>query len=345
MTQPLTANVILELQPGIPQPPLTLGQMYKSACASDDQTIVHWREIWLNNMRKNKARFGSFAENGIGTIFGKMDGRPCIIAGAGPSLALNIGKLKNRPKTMGLVSCLHSFHAMEDAEACPDYYVTLDAGPITVEEVTEGGTKTADEYWAITKDRTLVAYIGTHPELLEKWQGKVVFFNAPIPDNVLRDEIEKIEPYYQWISNGGNVLGACMYLAKGWLGSPTTIFIGADFSFSNRDKRRFHAWDSKYDASIGNTLRTSDIYGNSVHTWPSYWNFKLWFDYVTMTLPGFYINASESGIFGAYKEGNIDSVKQFTIDKVFEMFSLHEQLRYQAENPSVHSRLSDIILV
>ena len=339
------STIVLEYAPTIPDPPIPLGNMYRAACSADDVTINSWQDKWVANIKANKEKFGSFKANSIGQEFGKFAGKPCIIAGSGPSLAKNASLLKSRPKEMVLVSCLHNFHFMEDNEAEVDYYVTLDAGPVTIEEVYEGGTKSPDEYWALTEKRTLIAYIGTHPDLLAKWRGKVLFYNAPIPSLELRGRITEIEPFHTWISNGGNVLGACLYFAKGYLGCHVTIFVGADFSFSNEYSVRFHPWASKYDANAGNVIKTSDIFGNSVKTWGSYWNFKLWFDYVVYTLPGIYINATEGGIFGAYREGNIQRLLQMDLSYVIEMFSMHEKLRYQAENPDNYGNQSDIILV
>lgn len=340
-----TSTIVLELQPTIPAPPSSLRDMYRSACSADDVTIDAWQEKWLANMRANKAMFGCFADHSAGQEFEKFVGRPVIVAGAGPSLKKNVHLLGSRPKQIGLVSCLHNFHFMEDHNANVDYYVTLDAGPITIEEVTEGGTKTEDEYWELTANRTLIAYIGTHPDLLKKWKGKVLFFNAPVPSAAFRQKMDEIEGFHQWISNGGNVWGASLYFAKAFLGSQTTIFVGTDFSFSNEYSVRFHPWESKYDANAGHYMKAVDIYGNAVKTWQSYYNFKLWADYVVYVLPGIYINATEGGIFGSYREGNIQKLLQMDLAQVFEMFSLHEKIRYQAENPSMRTAQSDIILV
>jgi hypothetical protein len=338
------ATLTLELQPYIQAPPQTLNSMYASACSSDGPTIQAWRSKWIANITQNSKNFGPFASKGIGNLFQSWLGSPVIVAGSGPSLALNIGKLKNRPKCIKLISCLHNFHAMEDNDAEVDYYVSLDAGPITVHEVSEGGSRTPDEYWELTAKRKLVAFIGSDPELLTKWRGELYFFNAPVPDTSYMEEVSAIDPLHQYISNGGNVLGACLYFAKGWLGAVSTIFVGADFAFSNREKVKFHYWDSQYDKSIGETLRVVDIYGNSVRTWPSYWNFKLWFDYVSMVCPGHYINATEGGCFGAYREGNIMSILQLELDKVFEMYSLSDKLIYRAENPTIAPNGKDVIL-
>jgi hypothetical protein len=339
-----TAEIQLELLNYIQQPPITLQDMYKSACSSDTVTMDAWKKTWITNITANKAKFGSFAENSIGKFWGVWDGKPCIVAGAGPSLKLNAKELKDRPSNIGLIACLHSFHFLEDLEANVDFYVSLDAGPVTIEEVSEGGSPDVN-YWEKTKGKKLLCYIGTHPDLLAKWQGEVYFFNAPIPDAGIREAVDAIEPFHVWVSNGGNVLGACMYLAKGFFGCGPLIFVGADFSFSNREKVRFHAWDSKYDADLGQFIRVNDIYGNTIKTWGSYWNFKLWFDYVTNVLPGLYINATEGGVFGAYREGNIMSVLQLELKQVFDMFSLHQRLKFQCENPTLNEPGNQIVLV
>ena len=339
-----TATIQLDLQPYIPAPPLTLNQMYGSACASDERTISSWRSIWIRNITQNLATFGSFSAKGIGNLFQTWVGGTAIVAGSGPSLALNIGKLKNRPKHLQLISCLHNFHAMEDNDAEVDFYVSLDAGPITVTEVSEGGSKTPEQYWELSEKRILLAFIGSDPDLLKKWRGAIYFFNAPVPDESYMAEVASIDPFHQFVSNGGNVLGAATYIAKGWLGAVSLVFVGADFSFSNREKVKFHYWDSQYDASIGQTQRVVDIYGNCVHTWPSYYNFKLWFDYITMVCPGIYINATEGGTFGAYREGNIMSVMQLDLDKVFDMHAMSDKLKYRVENPSGPITGKDVIL-
>ena len=338
------ANITLELQPYIQAPPQSLQQMYSAACSADGPTINAFRAKWIGNIKQNSAAFGPFASKGIGKLHNSWAGGACIIAGSGPSLKLNIDKLKYRPKHMKLISCLHNFHAMEDNGAAPDFYVSLDAGPITVTEVSEGGSKSPDEYWEMTASRTLLAFIGSDPELLTRWKGDIYFFNAPVPDEAYMKEISEIDPLHQYVSNGGNVLGACLYIAKGWLGAVTTIFVGADFAFSNRDKVKFHYWDSQYDASIGHTIRVVDIYGNTVKTWPSYHNFKLWFDYVSQVCPGVYINATEGGTFGAYREGNIMSVLQMDLDRVFEMHSISDKLKYRADEPTAPIMGKDVIL-
>jgi hypothetical protein len=109
------------------------------------------------------------------------------------------------------------------------------------------------------------------------------------------------------------------------MGANPLVFVGADFSFSYTKK--FHAWDSKYDKDIGRALRATDIYGNRVLTWQSYFNFKSFFDWLACTVPGIYINCTEGGILGAYPEGNIMQIQQMELSRLVRMYSINEDMK------------------
>jgi hypothetical protein len=316
----------------IPSPPQTEEQMYSQACSSDKVTVDSWREQWISNYRENHKRFGSFKERGVGKLFGINKYKPAIIVGSGPSLKNNILKLKEA-KAAGLmvISCLHNYQYMVDNGVDVDYYVSLDAGAVVIEEISEGGKLSHDEYKETTKGARLLAFVGSHPSLFDNWLGEVHLFNCPVPDDEYRKVTSAIEPFFTLVSTGGNVLGASMYIAKAIFGSNPIIFLGADFSFSYTDK--FHAWDSKYDEKLGEAIRCVDVWGNSVLTWQSYYNFKLWFDRIAVVVPGTYINCTEGGLFGSYPEGNIAAVKQMTLDDCLWTYTMHEQIRKQCEHP------------
>lgn len=331
-------KVLLEFQNIIDQPPVTPGALHQQACSNDTVTVNSWRKTWIDHFKANHEKYGSFAGHSIGALHGLFKNKPCIIAGSGPSLKHNVAKLKDRGE-MGLVSCLHNFHLMEDNGAEVDFYVTLDAGPVTIEEVAEGGKHSPEHYWEKTKDRTLLAFVGTHPELLEKWQGKVYFFNAPIPDKEYQDAIDKIEVFDLNVSNGGNVLGACLYISKVFFGANPIVFVGADFAFGYDHK--FHAWDSKYDKEMGSVVKITDVFGNKVNTWQSYGNFKCWFDRTCLLVTGYWINATEGGCLGAYPDGNLRAIHQKTLDQVYEEFNicLHPDVLSQVENPGNRNKV------
>ncbi len=331
--EPKKAEVYLEYQPYV-DIAVRPDSLYNQAKSNDQATVDYWKETWINQTRMNKARVGSFADNSVGQLFGKHRFQPCIVVGSGPSLKNNAHLLKQNPG-IPVVSCLHNFQYLEGLGCGADYYVSLDSGPVTVEEVSEGGDKNVD-YWALTKDRTLIAFIGSHPDLIRLWQGKIYFFNAVIPDEDCVRRIDEIENFRVYCSNGGNVLGACVYIAKGFFGCNTIAFMGASFSFSYENK--FHAWDSKYDANLGQVVYLTDVYGNRVKSWQSYANFKAWYDWLVTTIPGDWINCSEGGCMGSYPHGNIRQLKQMDLLDFFSMITMHEDLREQCENPQVGYR-------
>lgn len=327
-----TSEIILEYQPYIEYAPMAPKELFSQACENDTTTINSWRKTWEKNVLENKKKYGNFSDYSLGKLFGYAHHKPVVIAGSGPSLKVNAMDLKDR-RDITVVSCLHNFHFMEDIECPADFYVSLDAGEVVIEEVYEGGSKTEDEYWALTKNRKLLCYIGTSPRLLEKWQGEVYFFNAPVPDADYNKFLDSVEVFNTFVSNGGNVLGACLYIAKAYFGASVIGFIGADFCFSYTKK--FHAWNSKYDAKLGNVMRVKDVFGNSVYTWKSYHNFKGWFEFVSLSVPGIYYNCSEGGTLGAYLEGNIRSIHQLPLKEFLRQFNMYEEIKDQALNSKV----------
>jgi hypothetical protein len=329
-------DIDLEFQNQISGPPVSPKQLHNQACSNDEVTVNHWRDIWISQTKENHKNFGPFAARSAGKFHNLFYQKPCIVAGAGPSLKNNVDQLKDR-KGMALISCLHNYHFLEDRGIEPDFYVTLDAGPVTIEEVAEGGTKTPEEYWASTKNKKLLAFIGSHPELLKKWQGEIYFFNAPMPDKACVDALDAVERFNLWVSSGGNVLGACFYIAKAIMGANPVVFVGADFSFSYNN--RFHPFDSKYDKNVGAVSYATDVYGIRVKTWQSYMNFKCWFEAKVCSVPGIYINATEGGIFGSYPDGNIQQIKQMTLSEVIRMYSLSEDMRAQCEATDNNERM------
>lgn len=335
-------EIFCEYQPYIMQAPVrNTRDLYAKAAANDGATIDAFAETWIDQMRQNKESFGSFKSHAIGHLYGKYLHRPVICAGSGPSLKYNADELKNRGE-IPLVSCLHNFQYFMDKGIKTDYWVSLDAGLITVEEVSEGGENSPEHYWEKTEDQVLLAYVGSHPELLKKWRGKIYFFNSIIPDQGYRERAKEIEVFNNWVSSGGNVLGAAVYIAKAYFGAGAVIFVGADFSFGY--DRKFHSWDSKYDRSMGRYIHVVDIFGNKVPTWPSYNSFKAFFDYVALEVPGVYINCTEGGTLGAYPEGNINAIRQMDLKDCLDMYRMHEAIKEAALNPECEGDAGRTIL-
>lgn len=311
-------------------PPYSPKELHTQAASNDDPTINSWRETWINNMKKNHELYGPFCDNGIGKMFGEFHLKPAILVGSGPSLANNINELKNA-KDIPIISCLHNFHYMVDNEIEVNYFVTLDAGKITIEEISEGGEHDHEFYLEATKKYTLCAFIGSDTELIKSWRGKILWFNSPIPDEKCKQEFDKTEMFHHFVSNGGNVLGACMYIAKAYCGANPIAFVGADFAFGY--KKEFHPWKSKYDGKLGQAMRYIDCWGNKVYTWQSYHNFKKYFDSISMRVPGEWVNCSEGGTLGVYPEGLLRTIKHKPLKEFLHGYHLYKAMQYQAEHP------------
>lgn len=331
MAKEKKAEVTLEYQNYIFQPPIAPKQLWATAAQSDDVTIDKMGDLWVRNVKANHKTHGPWKDRSIGKIFGIARNQPVICIGSGPSLKRNGGELKD---THGIktISCLHNFHFFEDRDITIDYYVSLDAQDVVIEEVYEGGSHEPDWYWERTKGKTLLAYIGSPPGLLAKWQGEILFFNCPVPHPSVDPKVDEVEPFRLYVAPGGNVLGACVYIAKSIMGANPIVFMGADFCFSY--DKKFHGWDSKYDKDIGNVVRAVDVFGNRVLTWGSYWGFKCYFDYVAQTVPGMYINCTEGGTLGAYPEGNLISIMQMDLCDLYEMYSLSDRIKDSALDPA-----------
>jgi len=329
-------KIDLEFQTYIPHPPKSPTQLMAQAASNDEITVKTWKDTWINQTKENHRLYGPFKKNHLGKCFNRHTLKPCIVVGSGPSLKKNIDCLKDT-KGIPIISCLHNYHFLEDRGITPDFYVNLDSGHVTIDEICEGGTKTSEEYLESTKDKKLCAFIGSHPDLISKWKGEVVWFNAPIPSKEITQAIWNVEPFDMMVSSGGNVLGACFYIAKAICGANPIIFVGADFSFSYDNK--FHGWESKYDKDLGHVIKATDVFGNRVKTWDSYYNFKCWFESRICSIPGLYINSTEGGIFGSYHNGNIQQLQQIALADVISMYDLTHHMRGQCEDPSVDNKL------
>jgi len=319
-------EIDLTFQPYIPNPPVAPKDLNTRAAAGDGPTIDSWSDIWIKHLKANVGR--GFEENSVMSEHGKSALKPCIIAGAGPSLKFNVDELVKNRGDITLVSCLHNFGFFEDKGLFPNYYVNLDAGAITIPEVFEGGKKDEAEYWAATAKHTLIAATISNPDLLAKWQGKIMFYNICIPSAPYIEQMKAITSFDVMFSVGGNTLGAALYFAKAVLGANPIAFVGADFSFGY--DKKFHSWDSPYDQKYDGLVPATDVFGNRVYTWPSYFGFKCWFDFICCGgqggNPGVYINCTEGGILGAYPEGNIRQITQSSLKEFLDAYNMHKLL-------------------
>lgn len=320
-----TINIDLLYQPSIDAPPPQLGDLYEHACSGDGVTVDAWKEIWIKNMKANKEHFGSFASKTIGKLYKSNAQKPAIVIGSGPSLKDSIVALKENAEAKSKVltiSCLHNFGYFEDEGFHADYYLSLDSGPIVMKDVSEGRKLPAEEYWAKTKGKTLLAYVASDPELFKLWQGDVYLFNCLIPDLETKEALNAIEKFSHYVSCGGNALGGCMYVAKAIMGSDAIHYVGADFCFDYDNT--FHSYSTHYDQP-GAYVVHPDCFGVPRKSWRSYMNFKFFFDHIAMTIPGRWINCS-GGVLGAYPSGNLKHFEYRSLENAMDMYRMNERV-------------------
>lgn len=308
-------NIDLLYQPPLMQPPITPTELQQKAVAGDAATVNHWEKIWISQFKACKEKFGSCSEKSIGKLYGKNLHKPAIVIGSGPSLQDSLPALrKNQEMKEPLltISCLHNYGYFKDEGIKIDYYLTLDAGPIVLDDIGEGRQKTLAQYMEDSTDDNLLAFVATHPKMWDIWKGNIHLFNSMIPDPRVMNEFKNIENFTHYISSGGNALGACMYVAKAIMGSTKIIYVGADFCFSYDN--RFHSYSTHYD-NLGGYVLWPDVYGIPRKTWQSYLNFKFWFDKVSLIVPGDWVSAS-GGTLGAYQGGNLMSFKYMPLEDV-----------------------------
>jgi hypothetical protein len=311
----------------IPQPPVNKTQLYGQACANDGITVRSWVDIWLRQIEENLKY--NFHKNSVISEAKKAYMKPVIIAGSGPSLKKNAHYLRDKQE-ITLVSCLHNFHYFVDNDIHPEYYLNLDAdSEITIREVTEGGKQDPEYYWDKTKNYTLLTATHCSPELHKKWKGKILWFASVIADPLAMEKAQKMTNDFKvYFQVGGNALGACLYMARAILGGCPIAFVGADFSFSYNKK--FHSWDSPYDKQFSGVVPCTDVFGNRVYTWQSYYNFKCWMEYQAMGgdggNPQMFINCTEGGILGAYNDGNMIQIQQMGLEWFIKMYTIPKYL-------------------
>jgi hypothetical protein len=312
----------LILQNTIDVAPLSPAQLYGQACSGDTITTETFAAEWTRQFVENTEKHDVKKDSAMND-YKKLAYKPCICAGSGPSLKKNAQILKERGE-IGLVSCLHNFGYFEDLGCPADYYINLDSQEITIPELFQGGKKKEEYYWEQTKDRTLVAATVTNPNLIAKWKGRILWYNVTIPDQNFQEISNKVG-FNLVFNTGGNALGAAYYMARAILGACPIALVGADFSFS--EKRKFHAWESPYDKMFSGLVPVTNIFGNRVFTWQSYFNFSKWFEYIALggrgNNPCLFYNCTEGGILGAYPQGNIRHIVQMPLNQFIYSFTSH----------------------
>jgi hypothetical protein len=220
--------------------------------------------------------------------------------GASPALGNQVATLReiqNDPRFVlcGL-SCNLEFLLNNDIQ--PKYCITVDA------EESQG------VFWekmdmSKTRDIVLIANTFAYPPMLLKWQGPLFFLALQTADKKMR---AKHRRWYGPLNGDGqefhslmgqfNVMAAFAFLC---LGCRILLFVGNEMSFKDNSARYYVDRDDPRDKEIKGPH--GDIYGNMVYTTPGLMALKIALEQYLELLQGagYFINCTESGIFGVTK--------------------------------------------
>lgn len=256
--------------------------------------VARFDRIWAANYDANRGVISR--SPGVSSLFGKFEGVPAVIVGAGPSLSKNIMWLHGA-RDRAVVICVDTILPALDAEGIrPDITVTLDPQP-EVERFFES---------VDTAGKTLVAPTIASPSALDAWKGEKVFYNKFAPDVPVLQRIAQMNPDIGFLIPGGSVLSVGLDLAFRMEADPIA-FIGQDLSYPPGQPAYAEGTlygDSDYTTLIGaatnDIVTETDIFGRELPTRKSLHVTKQWMEWAFTTLkrktPANFYNCTEGGI-------------------------------------------------
>ncbi|MBT5471005.1 MAG: DUF115 domain-containing protein [Nitrospina sp.] len=185
-------------------------------------TLLRFNQIWQRNFLSNR---NAIERNpGVIALKNKFRDIPCIVVGAGPSLDKNIRYLRKACEKAIILCCDAALKPLLSQGIVPNFVVVLDPQ----EEIARFLSNVPQH------GITLVVPTIVHPNILEMWQGEVLFFNKFAPDIPTLVEIQKMVPQVGILTPGGTVLSVTYDLAF-QAGCNPILFIGQDLSYPKKN--------------------------------------------------------------------------------------------------------------
>jgi hypothetical protein len=256
-------------------------------------TLLRFNQVWQRNFLSNR---NAIQRNpGVIALKNRFRDIPCIVVGAGPSLDKNIRYLRKACEKAIILCCDAALKPLLSHNIVPNFVVVLDPQ----EEIARFLSNVPQ------RGITLVVPTIVHPNILELWQGDILFFNKFAPDIPTLVEIQKMVPQVGILTPGGTVLSVTYDLAF-QAGCNPILFVGQDLSYP---KKNSHSRGS--DAS-GKGLKSmvekqkdsivleTDMNDQQLRTLKSMSVSKQWFNWAFTTWkrdnPVVVSNCSEAGI-------------------------------------------------
>ena len=185
-------------------------------------TLLRFNQIWQRNFLSNR---NAIQRNpGVIALKNRFRDIPCIVVGAGPSLDKNIRYLRKACEKAIILCCDAALKPLLSHNIVPNFVVVLDPQ----EEIARFLSNVPQS------GITLVVPTIVHPNIIELWQGDILYFNKFAPDIPTLVEIQKMVPQVGILTPGGTVLSVTYDLAF-QAGCNPILFVGQDLSYPKKN--------------------------------------------------------------------------------------------------------------
>ena len=272
-------------------------------------------EIWDKHARFNREnvkRCGwSCTEE-----FEKGQGKAAVIIGASPALSKQLDQLRElqHDRDFVLIGISAGIRYLLQNGIKPEYTFIADSSDKMLKWF-EG----IDD----TTGMTLCADITANPAAVKMLEDKGGTVKYHAVYSAIKSLDKKIAKWYRPLNGTGDFLpslssqyNSAVAFAFQVLCSQVLVFVGNELSFPSGDGNKDRYYVDRTDEKDHWIRRPHiDIYGNTVYTTFMFYQMKLVLeDYLGMISgAGFFLNATEAGIFGVTKDGPVPWIRQFTL--------------------------------
>jgi hypothetical protein len=256
-------------------------------------TLLRFNALWQQNFQAN---LSAIQRNpGVASLKNKLKNLPGIVIGAGPSLDKNIRFLGQAKDKAVLIASDAALKPLLAHGIAPAFVVCLDPQE-DISKFFKG---------ASSRGTTLVAPSILHPQVLDLWEGNVVFYSKFAPDIATLTQIQRQAPHLGHLTPGGTVLSVAYDLAF-QSGANPILFVGQDLSYPTKKTHSREGENADEQLAVTflrqqeNIVLETDVNGRSLPTLKAMSVSKQWFDWAFTTWkregPVEIINCSEAGI-------------------------------------------------
>jgi len=271
------------------------------------------KKQWDINTKKNFHRFNK--NNSIWSTQWRYSGekeKAMILVGSSPRLKEDVKKLKAIDDDFIIICANSALKYLLKNGVKPQYVISVDSDDIDI-----------PQHLDIKEDGiTLLASSVTCPEVLDKWNGPILFAPYYSIDMKLRPKLRA--KLGRVVPCGGNSISEALVISTVIWGGHTVIFVANELCF---DKDYYADRKAAKQEELKRLYPTTDVIGRERWTLPSLYNYAIWIERVCLELTpkGFFIDTS-FGVLG--KDRSAIHVVELSeaIEKVKKAFAIKKQL-------------------